>query len=99
MGEKKIALNDWRNCNRLLSVKEVGQITGYSYQTILELVRTGVIIRAINKRPYKFDPAHIAEVFFNPSKNAVQPSAQSSLKIRESEIVSHKPFEKGDLWK
>lgn len=100
---------NWQTCGRLLSVREVMAITGFSYWTILGFVKSGTLCPAAPTIPYKFDPSHILAVFFKPQ--APQPATvlafeePRSLKIEDvkGESVSprprpFKPVSKGDLW-
>ena len=98
MGEKKLEFDpNWRFAGKLLPVTLVCEITGFDYQTILELRKAGTLVASLNKRPYKFDPEHIYQVFFGSSKTVISGSV-SSLKTEKSEFIPHKPVKREDLW-
>lgn len=99
MGEKKLTFNpNWRHAGKLLEVEEVCAITGYCYDSILRMRRSGKLVASIEVRPYKFDPEHIHQVFFSPKKSVLSDSV-SSLKTEYQEFTRHKPVKKEDLWK
>lgn len=98
MGERKLEVDpNWRFAGKLLSVDAVCSITGFSYSTILDLRRSGVIVAALDRKPYHFDPEHIYQVFFGPQKVVLNDSVRS-LKTEKRDFVGHKPVKKEDLW-
>lgn len=99
MGEKTMEQLDpnWRFAGKLLSVEVVCAITGFSYDTVLRLRRTGMLVASLDRKPYHFDPEHIYQVFFGARKIVV-PHSVSSLKTEKSDFISRKPVKKEDLW-
>lgn len=97
MGERSLDPN-WRFAGRLLPTALVCEITGWTYSTVIELVRSGVLIPSLGKKPYKFDPEHIYQVFFAPKKIVINDPVRS-LKTEEPKSKSHKPVTREDLWK
>lgn len=98
MGEKQIEISpNWRHCGKLLPTAVVCAITGFSADTVLRLVRSGRLIPSLGKRPYRFDPEHIYEVFFG-TKTLVLNDSVRSLKTEKSGSIGHKPVKKEDLW-
>jgi len=110
MGEKKFDKSitlapDWRTAGRPLSAAEVSLATGWSYGFVLQHRREGTLRPTINRRPFKFDPAHVAEVLLStpqPSSSnetSVSKAAVRSLKTEAvSRSVPRRKATKEDLW-
>jgi hypothetical protein len=96
MGEKRLDQN-WRYAGRLLSLTEVSLITGFAIETIRRLRRSGTLAASLNKRPFKFDPEHIYQVFFETKKLVLNDSVRS-LKTEKSDPLARKPLTKEDMW-
>lgn len=92
MGDKIEALSmpGWVLERRPLKTRELSERVNFSVEEILKLVNEGVLKPILGKRPYRFDPLHVYQVFFEPPK-------QRSLKIKEYPH-SHKSVKGRDLW-
>lgn len=105
---QKLEINaDWRMAGKLLSVRDVALITGYSYDTILEMRKRGQITPAVDQKPFRFSPEHIYLQFFDVDKTliTVKPSSNvlqviRSLKSEKKDSIGHnsKPIQGKDLW-
>lgn len=93
-------LPSWVTARRLLTIYQVAEVTGYSVYEVREFRKRGLIHAVLDKKPYKFDPLHIYQVFFcgdGPSVVQVSPQVRS-LKTEEANQHSHKPVTEDDLW-
>lgn len=85
----------WAEAERLLSVSEVMVVTGFGYAAILKLVHQGRLVPVLGKKPFRFDPKNVRDLFFSLRDGGI--SSSSSLKNQKGRSVGHK-VTKGELW-
>lgn len=113
MGAKKIRPQDmeppkdWLTAGRLLSIPEVCAIARRSPWFLYELIGQGLLVPAMGRKPYKFDPLHVHAVFFTAQATPKRETAPADSRRRSpsslitrgrSESVSRKSYTKEDLW-
>lgn len=92
-------LPQWVLDRKPLTLEEVAKVTTFSVYTLREMRKEGVICAILGKKPYRFDPVHIYNVFFGHQKPEARPGSRvRSLKTEKGNSHNRKPANKRELW-
>ena len=92
-------LPEWALSRKPLFTEEVAEYTNFSVNEIRAMRKEGILKAILGRRPYRFDPVHIYQVFFaTPTAPVKKEPEVRSLKIEDGNSRSHKPVTRKDLW-